>query len=97
MPATGDGVGIVRLGNALTGQSTGAENILSAETDADGWYIGKLPGFSKEIAVRHVLNDGGWWEARVGTESRPHKYLDKEAAQQGALAEVQRLRIAGID
>ena len=101
--ATGDdpAIGITNLGSMSTlGRGTGMENILSAETDADGWYTGMIPGFSKKLGVRHVISqsgEGDWWEAKVGDDVRPHRYLNKVAAQQGALAEVQRLRIAGQD
>lgn len=97
--APGEGIANITRLNA-TGRGTGEESILSAETDADGWYTGVVPKFSKTIGVRKVLGgaiEGDWWQARVGQMERPHKYLNKYIALQGALAEVQRMRIAGED
>jgi hypothetical protein len=95
--ATGEGIGVT-IRPIDTNGLPGASGVLSRDPDIDGWYAGNIPGYRQAIGVREAT-DGSqkWWEARVGNELRPHKYLNRVSAQQGALAELARLKIAGKD
>jgi hypothetical protein len=93
--APGEGLGITTRRLDSSGMP-GQEGVLSAQPDADGWYVGHIPGYRQQIGVRETSADGqSWWEARVDSTPRPHRYLNRVTAQQGALAELQRLKIAG--